>query len=160
MAFVLGYRPNSIGKIQGLRKIRKAKDSFQSLDSIAFHQRPFWDRRLEFAKLGVSDSRRIASAGGALLIVQRIHSRCRLLAVCGREYRLNIACLEKQKTRRRERKRSGNRSPLSSTKTNRALIGGRKDARHRAQIFSSLPALPAVSATPAISTRPALSALF
>src|SRR5260370_40703043 len=98
MVFVLGYRPNAIGKIQGLRKIRKAKDSFQSLDSILFHQRPFWDRRLEFAKRDVSDSRRIASAGGALLIVPRIPSRCRSPAVCAREYRLNIACLEKQKT--------------------------------------------------------------
>ncbi|MEY2605058.1 MAG: hypothetical protein QOH31_2867 [Verrucomicrobiota bacterium] len=145
MAFVLGDCADTIGKIQSLRKIGKSKNSFQSLDSIALNQGPFGNQRLEFENLRFSDSRRIASAGGALFVFQRFHSRWRSLAVCSPEYRLNIACLEKQKTRQRERKRSGNRSPLSSTKTNRALIGGRKDARHRAQIFSSLPAISALS---------------
>src|ERR1700757_3475912 len=51
MAFFLGYRPNPISKIQGLRKIRKAKDPFQSLNSIALNQRPFGDQRSEFENL-------------------------------------------------------------------------------------------------------------
>jgi hypothetical protein len=76
MAFVLGDCADAIGKIQSLRKIGKSKNSFQSLDSIALNQGPFGNQSLEFENLRFSDSRRIASAGGALFVFQRFHS-CR-----------------------------------------------------------------------------------
>jgi hypothetical protein len=75
MAFVLGDRADPISKIQGLHKIGKSKNSFQSLDSIALNHGPFGNQELEFENLRFSNLRRIAPAGGALFVFQRFHSR-------------------------------------------------------------------------------------
>lgn len=75
MAFVLGNRADAIAEIQGLYKVGKAKNSFQSLDSITLNQGPFGNQRLEFENLGYSDLRRITSTGGAFFVFQRFHNR-------------------------------------------------------------------------------------